>query len=111
MAEVIEGRLGALDGITTASILYRVPAGRKAVLSSVNVCNRAATLTRVSISHVTTSVVASLVTADYIVYNEKMYEYDSEGFKRGITMAASDMIVADSDNASVTFIVWGVEHR
>jgi len=109
MAEILK-RLGAKEAtpINAATNLYKTPSGVQAVISSIVACNRAAESATIRIAHVD-GLSGTLAEEDYFVYDSVITPNYTIAFKLGITMAATQTIMIESDNASVNFLAWGSE--
>lgn len=108
MAEAFK-RLGAVSpAATTATAIYVVPAATSATVSTVNVCNRAASATSFRLAHCN-GAVGTLADEDYIYYDLPLNANDTFQATLGITMATGDTLVAYCADATVSFIAWGCE--
>jgi hypothetical protein len=102
-------RLGAVDvNVDTNTVLYTVPSGKSAVVSSVNVCNRGAQKALFRIAHVD-GALEDLLEEDYIYYEIGVDGPDTFEATRGITMSEGDSLIVRSSKATVNFIAWGCE--
>jgi hypothetical protein len=102
-------RLGAVDvAATTNTVLYTVPTGKAAIISSLMICNRGAAKISFRTAHVDGSI-GDLANEDYMYYELQVNSHDSFVATLGITMAAGDTLVVRSDMANVNFIAWGSE--
>jgi hypothetical protein len=92
---------------TTEDVLYLVPPGARAVISSYVVCNRGATATtwRISIA------VGGGVTAnkDYIDYDYTIPANESFKATIGATVNAGDEVRVYAGNANLSFTLFGSE--
>lgn len=92
---------------TTLTDCYTVPALTQAVLSSISICNRAATNTsfRVSIA------VAGLADTakQYVYYDVVLPANDTFVLTGGLTLGAADVVRAYAGNASCSVNIYGVE--
>lgn len=103
----IHGRLGAAAlAANTDTVVYTVPAGRKATVL-VSVCNRSATDAAIRLAHIDGNL-AALATEDYIEYDSPL---PGNGVleRTGITIAAGHTIMARASAASVSAVISGVE--
>ncbi len=108
MGEIIK-RLGAVEpSANVATTLYRVPAGRTAVVGCINVCNRNPSKVKVTVAHVD-GAIANISNEDYIIYNKDLVATSTLTIQCGISMAASDCLYVKTNTASVNFIAWGSE--
>lgn len=98
----------ALTEVTT-DILYTVPVGKYAIISSLVIANR-------SSSNATYSIIvrpaADLVTQDkhYIIRGVTVAANDSSPVLIGITLSQSDTIIVETTSASLTFSAFGSEN-
>jgi hypothetical protein len=94
-------------GATTATDLYTVGSGKKAVISTLIICNRAgASATfRVAIRPAG----ASLANAHYIAYDTTISANDSIPLTLGITLAATDVVTVYASTANFSFSLFGAE--
>lgn len=92
---------------TTLTDVYTVPALKQAVVSTVTVCNRAASVSTFRIS------VAPAGAADdvsqYLYYDLSINENNSFAATIGITLNATDVIRVWSSSTNLSFSVFGVE--
>lgn len=103
-------RLGAIAStgtITTADTLYTCPTATSAVLSTIAICNQAATSATFRICISTTT---SFAAAGYIVYGATVAPNDTIYLTCGFTMDATNKYLLTSSSAStVNFTVYGSE--
>jgi hypothetical protein len=92
---------------TTATSLYTVGSGKKAVISTLIICNRANSsgTFRVAIR----AAGASLSNEHYIAYDTPISANDSIPLTLGITLGASDVITVYASTANFSFSVFGAE--
>ena len=108
MAETYK-RLGAIAStgtITTADTLYTVPAATTGVVSTIVVCNQTASAQTYRIC-VNTS--AAFTGAGYLIFGATVPANDTTFLSIGIGLAATNVLVCSSSNASVSFSAFGVE--
>jgi glucose-6-phosphate dehydrogenase assembly protein OpcA len=92
---------------TTATTLYTVGAGKSAVVSTISVCNQAATAATYRIA---IRVAGSALSAEeYIAYDSTVSANDSTMLTIGITLAATDVITVYASSATVSFNAFGSE--
>ena len=92
---------------TTATDLYTVGAGKSAVVSTIAVCNRAASSATYRIA---IRVAGSALSNDeYIAYDSTVAANDSTMLTIGITLAATDVITVYASSATVSFNAFGSE--
>jgi hypothetical protein len=92
---------------TTATTLYTVGAGKSTVVSTIAVCNRAATAAtyRVAIRPAG----ATLSNEHYIAYDSTVAANDSTMLTIGITLATTDVITVYASTANLSFNAFGSE--
>jgi hypothetical protein len=92
---------------TTATTLYTVGAGKSAVVSTIAVCNQAATSATYRIA---IRVAGSALSAEeYIAYDSTVAANDSTMLTIGITLAATDVITVYASSANLSFNAFGSE--
>jgi len=92
---------------TTATTLYTVGASRSTVVSTIAVCNRAATAAtyRVAIRPAG----ATLANEHYIAYDSTLAANDSTMITIGVTLATTDVITVYASTANTSFSAFGSE--
>jgi hypothetical protein len=92
---------------TTATTLYTVGASRSTVVSTIAVCNRAATAAtyRVAIRPAG----ATLSNEHYIAYDSTLAANDSTMITIGVTLATTDVITVYASTANTSFSAFGSE--
>lgn len=92
---------------TTQTLLYAVPSGKSAVVSSVNICNRgAANATfRVAVQPAN----AAITNTHYIAFDTLVPSNDTIALSLGISLAATDVVSVYANSATVTFSAFGSE--
>ena len=91
----------------TATTLYTVPASTSAVVSTLNVCNRAAAIDTFRIAIRPAG--AALANSHYIAYDTPIPANDSINITTGISLAATDVITVYGTTANLTFTAFGAE--
>jgi glucose-6-phosphate dehydrogenase assembly protein OpcA len=92
---------------TTATTLYTVGSGKSAVVSTITVCNQAASAATFRIA---IRVAGSALSAEeYIAYDSTVSANDTTAFTLGITLAATDVITVYASTATVSFNAFGSE--
>lgn len=103
-------RLGAIAStgtIGTGDTLYTVPSATAAVVSTIAICNTAATSATYRIAISTTT---SFVAAGYIIYGATVAANDTVFLTCGFTLDATNKYLLTSASAStVSFTVYGSE--
>ena len=92
---------------TTATAIYTVPSATSAVVSSVTVCNRAATAGSFRLSVRPDG--AALANQHYVVYDTAIAANDTVILTIGLTLDATDVLEAYASSADMTFNAYGSE--
>jgi glucose-6-phosphate dehydrogenase assembly protein OpcA len=92
---------------TTATTLYTVPAATQTVVSTISVCNQAATAATFRIAIRVAG--ATLSAEEYIVYGATVPASDSTFFTLGLTLGATDVITVYASSANLSFNAYGSE--
>jgi len=92
---------------TTATTLYTVPAATQAVVSTITVCNQAASAATYRIAIRVAG--AALATSQYIAYDVSLPANASDTLTLGITVGATDVITIYSSTATMSFSAFGSE--
>lgn len=93
---------------TTEATLYTVPSSTEAVVSSIAICNQAATSATFRIA-VRPSTDATTVGKHYLVYGTTVGANDTIILTMGVTLAASDKILVYPSTANISFTAYGSE--
>ena len=92
---------------TTPTTLYTVGAGKSTVVSTITVCNQAASAATFRIA---VRVAGSALSAEeYIAYDSTVAANDTTAFTLGITLAATDVVTVYASTATVSFNAFGSE--
>lgn len=92
---------------TTATTLYTVPASTDAVVSTISVCNRAATAGTYRIAIRPAG--AALANSHYIAYDSSVAANNTTFITVGVTLDATDVITVYASSADMTFSAFGTE--
>ena len=92
---------------TTATTLYTVPSSTSTVVSTVVVCNQAASAATFRLS--VRPAGATQTAAMYLAYDVTVGASDSTALTLGITMATTDIITVYASTATVSFTAFGSE--
>ena len=92
---------------TTATTLYTVPSSTSAVVSTINVCNRATSADTFRISVRPGG--ASLANQHYLAYDVPIQASDSISITIGVSLATTDVITVYGGTANLSFTVFGAE--
>lgn len=100
--------LGQLNpAATTASTLYTVPSATSTVISTITICNQAATATSFRIA--VRPAGATLAALHYINYDTPLPANDTITATLGITLATTDIITVYAGTTTVSFSAFGSE--
>lgn len=92
---------------TTATTLYTVPSSTQTVVSTVVVCNQAATAATFRIA--VRPAGATLAAQHYVAYDVTVGANDSTALTLGITLGATDVITVYASSATLSFNAYGSE--
>ena len=92
---------------TTATTLYTVPSATSTVVSTIAVCNRAASAATYRIAIRIAG--SALSNEEYIAYDSTVAANDSTMLTIGITLAATDVITVYASTADLSFNAFGSE--
>lgn len=107
MADTLKILGQAALSATSNTDVYTVGVGKSATISTITVCNRASTSCTFRIQ--TAIAGAASNTAQYIFYDQQLEANSTYGITIGITLAATDVVRAYTDGASVSINIFGVE--
>lgn len=92
---------------TTATTLYTVPSATQAVVSTIVICNQAASAATFRIS--VRPAGAAQTAAMYLAYDVTVGASDSTALTLGITLGATDVITVYGSTATLSFAAFGSE--
>jgi hypothetical protein len=92
---------------TTATTLDTVPSATQAIVSTISVCNRAATAATYRIAIRPGG--ATLANEHYIAYDATIAANDSTFITVGVTLGATDVITVYASTANLSFSAFGSE--
>jgi glucose-6-phosphate dehydrogenase assembly protein OpcA len=92
---------------TTPTTLYTVPASTSAILSTVTVCNQAASATSFRIAIRPAG--ATLAVQHYVAYDVAIAANDTTCLTLGLTLATTDVVTVYSGTATMSFAAFGSE--
>jgi hypothetical protein len=92
---------------TTATTLYTVPSATSSVISTITICNRAATSATYRIAIRTAG--ATLSNEDYLAYDSTVPANDTISLTLGVTLATTDVITVYASTANLSFNIFGAE--
>jgi hypothetical protein len=96
-----------IPSATTATTLYTVPASTATVVSTITVCNQAATAGSFRIA--VRPVGATLATLHYIAYDVAIAANDTTALTLGLTLATTDVVTIYASSATMSFNAYGSE--
>jgi hypothetical protein len=92
---------------TTATDIYTVASATQAVISTITICNRAATAATYRIAIRPNG--ATLANQHYIAYDVALAASDTTALTLGITCDAADVVTVYASTANLTFNLFGSE--
>jgi hypothetical protein len=92
---------------TTNTDVYTVGSGKSAVVSTITVCNRAATAATYRIAIRVAG--SALSNEEYITYDSIVNANDTIALTLGITLAATDVVTVYASSANTSFNLFGSE--
>lgn len=92
---------------TTATTLYTVPSATQAILSTVTVCNQAATAATYRIA--VRPAGATLAAQHYVAYDVTVGANDTTALTLGVTLGATDVVTVYGSSATLSFNAYGSE--
>ena len=92
---------------TTATTLYTVPAGTSAVLSTITICNQAASSATYRIA--VRPAGATLAAQHYVAYDIAIAANDTTALTLGLTLATTDIVTIYASSATLSFNAYGSE--
>ena len=100
--------LGQLNpSATSLTTLYTVPSATSTVISTLMICNQAAT--NASFRVAIRPAGASIVAAHYLSYDTVVPANDSIALTLGITLATTDVVSVYASTATISFSIFGSE--
>jgi len=92
---------------TTATTLYTVPASTSTVVSTISICNQAATSASYRIA--VRPAGATLAAQHYLAYDIAIAANDTTALTLGVTLATTDVITVYASSATLSFSAFGSE--
>lgn len=92
---------------TTATTLYTVPSAKSAVVSTISICNQAATSATYRIAIRPAG--ATLAAQHYLAYDSSITANNSTMITIGVTLATTDIITVYASTATMSFSAFGTE--
>jgi hypothetical protein len=105
MAKKVLGQVN--PSATTATTLYTVPSAKSAVISTLTICNQAATSATYRIA--VRPAGATLAALHYVAYDISVGASDSTALTLGITLATTDVVTVYASTATLSFHAYGDE--
>lgn len=92
---------------TTAATLYTVPSVTQTVVSTIAVCNQAATAATYRVAVRVAG--AALTASQYVAYDVSLPANATDTLTLGLTLGAADIITIYSSSATMSFSAFGSE--
>ena len=92
---------------TTNTDVYTVGSGKSAVVSTITVCNRAASSATYRIAIRIAG--GTIANEDYIAYDATVTANDTISLTLGVTLAATDVVTVYASTANFSFNIFGSE--
>jgi glucose-6-phosphate dehydrogenase assembly protein OpcA len=92
---------------TTATTLYTVPSSTSTVVSTVTVCNQAASAGTFRIA--VRPAGATLAAVHYVAYDVAIAANDTTAITLGLTLATTDVVTVYASSATISFHAYGSE--
>lgn len=92
---------------TTATTLYTVPASSAAVISTITICNQAASAATYRVA--VRPAGATLAAVHYVAYDIAIAANDTTALTLGLTLAATDVVTVYASSATLSFHAYGSE--
>jgi len=92
---------------TTATTLYTVPSSTSTVVSTISICNQAATTASYRIA--VRPAGATLAAQHYLAYDIAIAANDTTALTLGITLATTDVVTVYASSATLSFSAFGSE--
>lgn len=105
MAKKVLGQVN--PSATTATTLYTVPSAKSAVISTLVICNQAASAATYRIA--VRPAGATLAAVHYVAYDVTVGASDTTALTLGITLATTDVVTVYASTATLSFHAYGDE--
>ncbi len=92
---------------TTATTLYTVPSATSTVVSTITVCNQAASAASFRIA--VRPAGATLAAVHYVAYDVALAANDTTAITLGLTLATTDVVTIYASSATLSFHAYGSE--
>jgi len=105
MAKKVLGQVN--PSATTATTLYTVPSSKSAVISTLTICNQAASAATYRVA--VRPAGATLAALHYVAYDVTVGAADITALTLGITLATTDVVTVYASTATLSFHAYGDE--
>jgi glucose-6-phosphate dehydrogenase assembly protein OpcA len=105
MAKKVLGQVN--PSASTATTLYTVPSAKSAVISTLTICNQAATSATFRVA--VRPAGATLAAVHYVAYDVTVGASDTTALTLGITLATTDVVTVYASTATLSFHAYGDE--
>jgi len=107
MANVYKVLAQSNPAATTATTLYTVPSATSTVISTITVCNQAASAGSFRIA--VRPAGATLAAQHYVAYDVAIAANDTTALTLGLTLATTDIVTIYASSATMSFNAYGSE--
>jgi hypothetical protein len=107
MANVYKVLAQSNPAATTATTLYTVPSSTSSVISTITVCNQAASAGTYRIA--VRPAGATLAAQHYVAYDVAIAANDTTALTLGLTLATTDIVTIYASSATMSFNAYGSE--
>ena len=107
MANVYKVLAQSNPSATTATTLYTVPSATSSVISTITVCNQAASAGSFRIA--VRPAGATLAAQHYVAYDVAIAANDTTALTLGLTLATTDVVTIYASSATMSFNAYGSE--
>jgi hypothetical protein len=107
MANVYKVLAQSNPSATTATTLYTVPSSTSTVISTITVCNQAASAGSFRIAVRPSG--ATLAAQHYVAYDVAIAANDTTALTLGLTLATTDIVTIYASSATMSFNAYGSE--
>ena len=107
MANVYKVLAQSNPSATTATTLYTVPSSTSSVISTITVCNQAASAGSFRIA--VRPAGATLAAEHYVAYDVAIAANDTTALTLGLTLATTDVVTIYASSATMSFNAYGSE--
>jgi glucose-6-phosphate dehydrogenase assembly protein OpcA len=107
MANVYKVLAQSNPSATTATTLYTVPSSTSSVISTITVCNQAASAGSFRIA--VRPAGATLEAKHYVAYDVAIAANDTTALTLGLTLATTDVVTIYASSATMSFNAYGSE--